>query len=236
MTLRTSAWAAIFLPGAAAAAMAQPTVPAPASIIAAPTCEKPDAKALEDRPGNDSSAVMAYNAKVHRYNRMSAAFSTCTKAYIDTVNHEIDRLRAATQERLKQTVDRSNARIRTIEAQINAAIAAASGAAPPVTAASVIANPDPDFPPPSCVKPDDAAPQAQRRAYEACTRAYITKGSEQIEHIKTGADQDQQRIAADTNRRIELLNTLAQQGADGDNDAARATIAQLDANAAPPPR
>lgn len=223
MVLRTAALAVLILAGAAAGAMSQPSAPA-AQSLAAPDCEKPDSRALQNRPGNDSSEIMAYNAKVHRFNRMSEAFTACTKAYVENVSRAIDRLRGQTQDRQKQIVEQANARIHLIEAEINAAVAVGNGGiAPP------IANPDPDLPPAACEAPKDTAPgyADRRRIFETCTRDYIDRGKVAMQRAKDDADRTQQQIAADANRRIQLLNSLAQLVADGDNDAARRTIAQL---------
>jgi hypothetical protein len=191
-----------------------------------PTCEKPDDKVLRMRPGNDADAVMAYNARVHRYNRMSAAFTDCSKAYVEGVNREIDQVRARAQQHTREIVDRANARIHAIEAQVNAAVAVGNGGTAPA-----IANPDPDFPLAACERPVQTAPDyaARRRAFETRTRDYIDRGKAAMQQAKDDADKSQQQVTADANRRIQLLNTLAQQAADGANDEARKTAAMLDA-------
>lgn len=218
------------------------TAPAP---LPPPDCVKPDPKPLEMRPGNDSSGIAAYNAKVHRFNRLSVAFTACTKAYDDKVAQEITRLRAATKARLQQAVDLTNGRVRTVAAQVNGAIAVASGdpAPPPVTS-----PPDPDFPPSTCRAPDKAllkrtarlkrvsvsaadAYDAQQKTFEDCTAAYIDAGKAEIQRLQQQAETAQQQTVARANRRIELLNRLMAQAADGANDLARATIAELGADA-----
>lgn len=228
-------------PAAGQNAAPQPAQSPPAHTWPAPTCEKPDPGPLKNRPGNDSGAIAAYNAQVHHFNRMAAAFNTCTKAYIDTVHQEIARLRADTKAAMQQGVDRANGRVRTVAAQVNAAIAVASGdpAPPPPTS-----EPDPDFPPSSCKQPDKAllkrasrlnrvsasaanAYDAQQKTFEACTADYIGKGQAEITRLQQQAEAAQQQTAARANQRIELLNRLAELAAEGANDAARDVAAQL---------
>jgi hypothetical protein len=196
----------------------------PAPVFSPPACEKPDDRVLRNRPGNDADSVMAYNAKVHRFNRLSAAFTDCVKAYIVAVNLQIDQVRTAAQARTRQIVERANARIHAIEAQVNAAVAVGNGGTAPA-----IPNPDPDFPLAACDRPADSAPDyaTRRRAFEACTRDYIERGKQAMQQAKDKADHDQQQVTADANQRIQLLNTLAQQTGDGDQDNARKTFGQL---------
>lgn len=195
-----------------------------------PDCEKPDAKILAMRPGNDADGIMAYNARVHRFNRMSEAFNACSRAYAENVNREIDRVRTAAQERVKQIVEQANARIRVIEAEINAAVTVGNGGTAPA-----IPDPDPDFPLATCERPADAAPDyaARRRAFEACTRDYIDRGKAAMQQAKDDADKNQQQTTANANRRIQLLNTLARQAAEGANEEARQTAATLDGASQP---
>ena len=232
---------AVTVAGGAGDAMAQQTPEKTATPLAAPNCVKPDSRSLEMRPGNDSAEVAAYNARVHRFNRLSEAFNTCTKAYIDTIHQEIARLRADTKAAMQQGVDRANGRVRTVAAQVNAAIAVASGdpAPPPPTS-----EPDPDFPPSACKQPDKAllkptsrlnrvsasaanAYDAQQKTFETCTADYIGKGQAEITRLQQQAEAAQQQTAARANQRIELLNRLAELAAEGANDAARDVAAQL---------
>jgi hypothetical protein len=202
----------------------------------APTCEKPDPGPLRDRPGNDAAAITAYNAKVRHFNRMSADFNACTKAYIDAVNHEIGRLRSASQDRLTATADRANARIRVVAREVDAAIAAAAG-----NSAPAIEEPDAQFPPTTCKRPGRPARDGklnrvsakaagqyddQQKAFDTCIVAYIDKGKAALDDIRQTADSDQKQIVDETNRRITLLNRLAALAAEGATEAARQVAAQ----------
>jgi hypothetical protein len=214
--------------------------PAPSQPWPVPTCEKPDPKPLENKPGNDSSAIAAYNAQVRRFNRMSAEFNACTRSYIDTIHAEIARLRDDAKSRLQAAVDLGNARVMTVTAQINSAIAATSSE----TAAAVTGEPDPDFPPSTCKRPDKAllkrtsklnrvsakaanAYDAQRKAFEDCTVKYIDDGKAEIQRLQTKTAAYQKHLVARTDARIELLNKLAALAADGATEAARQVAAQL---------
>jgi hypothetical protein len=226
---------ALSAPGSAAGGEPQAGQPWPA-----PTCEKPDPKPLQDRPGNDSGAIAAYNAKVHRFNRMSADFTACTKAYIDNIHAEIARLRDRTKARLQSAVDLANARVKTVAAQVNAAIAATSGDAP----ATVAGEPDPDFPPSTCKKPDKSllkrtsrlhrvsagaanAYDAQEKTFEDCTAQYIDRGKAEIQRLQENNAAFQKQTVARTDQRIDLLNQLAALAAEGATDAARQAAARL---------
>jgi hypothetical protein len=202
----------------------------------APTCAKPDPGPLRDRPGNDAAAVTAYNAKVRHFNRMSADFNACTKAYIDGVNHEIDRLRSTGQDRLTAIAGHANARIRIIALEVNAAIAAVAG-----NSAPAIEEPDAEFPPTTCERPAKAARYGklnrvsakaadryddQQRGFDACIVAYIDKGKAELDHIRQAADSEQKETADETNRRITLLNRLAALAAEGATETARQVAAQ----------
>lgn len=227
MRLGLYTWTAFVLLGLGTLpAIAQTAAPTPASsTIAPPTCEKPDPKPLENRPGNDSGAIMAYNAKVHRYNRLSKAFNTCSRAYVESVNRAIAQVQGTAQQQTRQIVDNANRRIRAIEAQVDAAVTVGNGGTAPA-----LANPDPDFPPATCIRPAQTASDYanRRRAFETCTRDYIARGKTAMDQAKTDADKSQQQVIADANRRVQLLNTLAQQVTDGANQEARATAAMLD--------
>jgi hypothetical protein len=233
-------------------AAASPATPLPVSAaipaLTPPDCVKPDAKRLEMRPGNDSSAVVAYNAQVHRYNRLSKAFTACTKAYADKVGQDIAALRAKTNTELQTIVKQANTRIRTIAQQVNMAVEAGNQAAAGNTVSvPPIANPDTGFPPSTCAPPDHAllaetsSHRAQRKAadrydvqykaFNACTAKYIDAGQATIRKIKADTASDQKATLDHANQRIALLNRLVAQATDGANDLAAKTTAELDASA-----
>ncbi|MCP5411760.1 MAG: hypothetical protein H6924_06450 [Alphaproteobacteria bacterium] len=247
MRLNLSSLAILVFALAVTPALAQQTDAAPPSLAAwpAPTCEKPDSKPLEMKPGNDSGDIAAYNTKVHRFNRMSAEFNACTKAYIDTIHQQIETLRTGTKAKLKAIVDHGNGRIRTVARQVNMAVEAGNqAAAGQKVSVPAIADPDPEFPPAACKPPDEAllkrtsklnrvsakaanAYDAQYDAFNACIADYIDKGQAELRKIQADTAARQQAMVDRTNKQIDLLNQLSAQAADGATETARQTAAKL---------
>jgi len=227
--------------------LAQQSEAATPSLAAwpAPTCEKPDPRPLEMKPGNDSGDIAAYNTKVHRFNRMSAEFNACTKTYIDTIHQQIESLRTGTKAKLSAIVDHGNGRIRTIARQVNMAVEAGNqAAAGQKVTMPAIADPDAEFPPAACKPPDEAmlkrttklnrvsakaanAYDAQYDAFNACIADYIDRGQAELRKIQTDTAARQQAMVDRTNKQIDLLNQLSAQAADGATETARQTAARL---------
>jgi hypothetical protein len=82
----------VVLPVVAQAQVA--TVPGsnmPANFYPAPSCEKPDKKALGSSPGvQDQDAMRSYNLRIKKFNDKAAAFNTCIKRYVDNAQNDIN--------------------------------------------------------------------------------------------------------------------------------------------------
>jgi len=88
-----------------------------------PQCNKPQANLVKPSAWNNESAVYAYNAKIRKFNRDAAAYSTCMHTYIDKANDDVKRLQDKANADLKQVTDRANASMKAIEDTIRQAVA-----------------------------------------------------------------------------------------------------------------
>lgn len=163
----------------------------PAGFYARAACVKPSV--IGKPPASTQREdVLAYNFRIRRFNKESAAFNDCIKAYAERADHDIDRILSV----------------------VNAAAAEVQGDAPP---GPLPGNMPADFyPASSCVKPNRdmlggqpptsdvkamtaynlrvAAFNDQARGFTDCLKIYQDKAKRDIEQIRA-ATRD---VAADT--------------------------------------
>ena len=167
----------------------------PGGFYVRPSCVKPDKSVIGKQPvSTDREEVLAYNSRIRRFNKESAAFNDCIKAYAEKSDRDIERILSV----------------------VNGAVAEVQGnARPPAPMAA--GNMPADFYPASpCVKPTrdalGAEPPAQdikamaaynlrvksfndqAKNFTDCLKAYQDKAKRDIEQIRA-ATRD---AAADT--------------------------------------
>ncbi|HEX4027336.1 MAG TPA: hypothetical protein VHX18_06915 [Rhizomicrobium sp.] len=202
-----------------AAAHAQGMQSSLSQTFEATRCKRPDRTLIR----KDTAQGVSWTSEAStpsRYNDQARDFNDCTRLYIINANREINRIRDEAQGRLDGIVAGANQQVRGIEAEINAVIATAEGAAPP-------AGPQPPpFPEPECRLPDESLQQpapgqrsntldrtsvydAQHQAYNACVQAWIGQAKNVIRQIAADAHVALDAEADDANRQIsEIKRTI----------------------------
>ena len=155
----------------------------PAGFYVHPSCVKPDKSVFGKQPvSTDREEVLAYNSRIRRFNKESAAFNDCIKAYAEKSDRDIERILSV----------------------VNGAVAEVQGNAPPPSVAA--GNMPADFYPASpCAKPNrdtlgaqpppqDAKAMAaynlrvasfndQAKNFTDCLKAYQDRAKRDIEQI-----------------------------------------------------
>jgi hypothetical protein len=222
--------AMVVIMAALSAAAAQS--PTPPDVPPAAVCVKPETPKL-GVPGNEQSAINAYNARIAKYNRESVAFTRCTNDYIQYTNGEIQKIRNDANDRIKFVTDSANRQTKDIDAKIRAAMAG-----------TVLAGGSQlGFPPSECHNPDDTLLKSktgksdiartnrydeQKRAYEPCMRTYIEQARGEIQQVQANAQAALALIADDANTRIRLLNGKVGDARSTADDAAREGAQSMD--------
>ena len=70
----------------------------------------------------DSDPLGSYNEKVKIYNREAQEYDACMHAYIDNANTELKRVQTDTNDRIRRITVAANARLKSIECKIVAAV------------------------------------------------------------------------------------------------------------------
>jgi hypothetical protein len=104
---------------ASTAAWAQDALPDGASYPD-PGCTKPQTDLIAPETAN-AAAVGNYNAKVRKFNRDSAAYGACMRAYIDTANHDVQRIQDKANADLKEITMRANVSMKAIQDKLRRA-------------------------------------------------------------------------------------------------------------------
>ena len=153
----------------------------PSGFYVASACIKPDKKTLGTPAYNDPQQVSVYNFRIQRYNKASAAFNDCLKAYLDKSQHDIERILTT----------------------VNTAVAEARGTAPPAPPAADGNMPADFYPHSPCARPDQGALGAQpsptdRKAMTAYNLRVKTFNEQAVTFntcLKTFTDNAQRDIA-----------------------------------------
>ena len=93
-----------------------------------PGCTKPQTDLVKPETGNNA-AVGNYNAKVRKFNRDTAVYSSCMHDYIDKANRDVQRIQDKANADLKEITARANASMRAIEDKVRQAVADANAVA-----------------------------------------------------------------------------------------------------------
>jgi len=187
-------------------------------------------RTIRETGGGDVQNVIVHNQQVRTYNQAAQNYNSCMARYLDAANGEITRLHDEAAAQLKQTEDDANARIQSIEKQVQRLVAEANGAGA-VSATSQASSSQ--YPAPDCRKPDKLKPgrrtiaqtaeyDSQERAYKPCVAAYIAGATDVIWQIKNTTNQSTGQIAKSANDRIELIKDRIRDAAETDRVASAA--------------
>jgi ElaB/YqjD/DUF883 family membrane-anchored ribosome-binding protein len=90
-----------------------------------PGCTKPQTDLVKPETAN-SAAVGNYNAKVRKFNRDAAVYSSCMHDYIDKANRDVQHIQDKANADLKEITARANASMKAIQDKLRQAVADAN--------------------------------------------------------------------------------------------------------------